>query len=96
MRVEGEFLRFFGKVDMVACHSIDIFSWVEKIDCHPLGGICGEGKGVVGVGVGPPSHPISNWGWVTFDGLTMFIGVHFGGTCELPLVIDPSVYGIKR
>ncbi len=66
---------------------------MEKIDCHPLGGSCGEGKG--GVGVGPPSHPISNWGWVGFDGLTMFIGVHFGGSCELPLVIDPGVYVIQ-
>jgi hypothetical protein len=52
--VEGDFLRFFGKVDLVACHPIDIFSWVEKIDCHPLGGICGEGKGVVGVWCGTP------------------------------------------
>jgi len=46
-------------------------------------------------GVGPPSHPISNWGWVTFDGPTMFMGVHFGGICKLPLVIDPGVYAIK-
>jgi hypothetical protein len=71
--VEGDSLEFLGKVDLVACHPIDIFSWIKKTDFHPFRGICGKGKGAIGVG--PPNRPISNWGWVAFDGLIMFIGI---------------------